>query len=235
MENNLYLLILLLEWVLLVTIAAPMFFAGRFRGAPTLGIYLWLTSLFSSILATVGAFLLASYSVFTTYQNLQAEDDLGFVLIASFAPWVLLGLAGILIAVGNQRLAPLFEVSPELGDMESLGGRYIMNYRRARIVELEIPGYFALTREKTIYLSKAVFELPSKQLDAVLRHEYGHVKLRHGLIKKLAYLIYQLMPWVVASRALKREVDVLCELAADNYARKKVYSKDLNEARRLFL
>ena len=112
MENNLYLLILLLEWVLLVTIAAPMFFAGRFRGAPTLGIYLWLASLFSSILATVGAFGLASYSVFTTYQNLQAEDDLGFVLIASFAPWVLLGLAGILIAVGNQRLAPLFEVSP---------------------------------------------------------------------------------------------------------------------------
>ncbi|NCV36557.1 MAG: hypothetical protein EBW70_00635 [Actinobacteria bacterium] len=210
MENNLYLLILLLEWVLLVTIAAPMFFAGRFRGAPTLGI--------SSILATVGAFGLASYSVFTTYQNLQAESDLGFVLIASFAPWVLLGLAGILIAVGNQRLAPLFEVSPELGDMESLGGRYIMNYRRARIVELEIPGYFALTRAKTIYLSKAVFELPSKQLDAILRHEYGHIKLRHGLIKKLAYLIYQLMPWVVASRALKREVDVLCELAADNYA-----------------
>jgi hypothetical protein len=200
-ENNLYLLILLLEWVLLVTIAAPMFFAGRFRKSPTLGILLWLVSLLSSILATIAALALASYSVFTTYQNLQAEDDLGFVLIASFAPWVLLGLAGILIAVGNQRLAPLFEVSPELGDLESLGGRYIMQYRRARIIELE----------------------------------YGHIKLRHSLIKKIAYLIYQLLPWVVASRALKREVDVLCELAADNYALKKVYSKDLNEARRLFL
>jgi len=234
-ENNLYLLILLLEWVLLVTIAAPMFFAGRFRKSPTLGILLWLVSLLSSILATSAALALASYSVFTTYQNLQTGDDLGFVLIASFAPWVLLGLAGILIAVGNQRLAPLFEVSPELGDLESLGGRYIMQYRRARIIELEIPGYFALTRKKTIYLSRAVFELPSKQLDAIFRHEYGHIKLRHSLIKKIAYLIYQLLPWVVASRALKREVDVLCELAADNYALKKVYSKDLNEARRLFL
>jgi Zn-dependent protease with chaperone function len=234
-ENNLYLLILLLEWVLLVTIAAPMFFTGRFRKTPTLGIYLWLASLMSSILATVAAVVLASYSVFATYQNLRAEDELGFVLVASFAPWVLLGLAGVLIAVGNQRLAPLFEVTPELGDLEGLGGRYIMQYHRARIVELEIPGYFALTRKRTIYLSMAVFELPSKQLDAILRHEYGHIKLRHGLIKKLAYLIYQLLPWVVASRALKREVDVLCELAADKYALKKVYSKDLSEARRLFV
>ena len=235
MENSLYLLILLLEWTLLVTVAAPMFFAGRFRRFPTLGIYLWLASLLSSILATFGAFLLAGYSVFTTYQNLEAGDDLGFVLVASFAPWVLLGLAGVLIAVGNQRLAPLFEVLPELGDLESLGGRYIMNYRRARIVELEIPGYFALTRKNTIYLSMAVFELPSRQLDAILRHEYGHIKLGHGRIKKVAYLIYQLLPWVVASRALKREVDVLCELAADKYALKKVYSKDLNEARKLFI
>lgn len=235
MEPSLYLLILLIEWVMLVTIAAPMFFAGRFRKAPTLGIYLWLASLLSSILATIAAIAIASYSVFTTYQNLRAEDELGFVLVASFAPWVLLGLAGVLIALGNQRLAPLFDVTPELGDLESLGGRYIMNYRRARLVELEIPGYFALTRKRTIYLSRAVFELPSKQLDAILRHEYGHIKLRHGPIKKLAYLIYQLLPWVVASRALKREVDVLCELAADNYALKKVYSKDLGEARRLFL
>ena len=235
MENNLYFLILLLEWVLLVTIAAPMFFAGRFRKAPTLGIYLWLGSLLSSILATVAALGLAGFSVFTTYQNLQSGDELGFVLLASFAPWVLLAFAGVLIAVGNQRLAPLFDVTPELGDLESLGGRYIMNYRRGRIIELEIPGYFALTRKKTIYLSRAVFELPSKQLDAILHHEYGHIKLRHGLIKKLAYLIYQLLPWVVASRALKLEVDVLCELAADNYALKKIWSKDLNEARRLFV
>ena len=234
MENNLYLLILLLEWVLLVTIAAPMFFAGRFRKVPNLGIFLWLISLLSSIAATIAAVALAGYSVFSTYQTLQSSDDLGFVLVASFAPWVLLALAGVLIALGNQRLAPLFEVLPELGDLEGLGGRYIMNFRRARIVELEIPGYFALTRKHTIYLSMAVFELPSRQLDAILRHEYGHIKLKHGLIKKLAYLIYQLLPWVVASRALKREIDVLCEHAADKYALKKVYSKDLFEARKLF-
>src|SRR5210317_782560 len=92
-----------------------MFFPGRFPKTPSLGILLWLSSLLSSILATIAALALASYSVFTTYQNLQAEDDLGYVLIASFAPWVLLGLAGILIAVGNQRLAPLFEVPRSLG------------------------------------------------------------------------------------------------------------------------
>jgi Zn-dependent protease with chaperone function len=110
-----------------------------------------------------------------------------------------------------------------------------MRYRRAKVMELEVPGYFALTRNKKIYLSRQTFALPEKQLQAILRHEYGHIKLRHQFAKSLAYLIYQLLPWVVASRALKREVDVLCELAADKYALKRVYSKDLYTARRLFL
>ena len=235
MEFSLYLLIVLIEWVLLITVAAPMFLAGRFRKAPTLGIYLWLLALTSSIVATVAAFGIATQSVFETYSSLRAQDDIWFLLAASFAPWLLLGLAGILLAVANQRLSPLFEVTPELGRLEDFGARYVRDYRRAKVMELEIPGYFALTRKRKIYLSKAVFALPEAQLEAILRHEYGHIRLGHHVIKRLAYLIYQLIPWVVASRALKREVDVLCELAADKYALKKVWSKDLYTARKLFL
>lgn len=235
MELSLYLLIALIEWVLLVTVAAPLFFAGRFRSTPTLGIYLWLGSLVSSILATIAAFAIALFFVFDTYQSLQSSDDPWFLVLASFAPWLLLALAGILLAIANQRLGPLFEVEPELGRLEDLGARYVQNYRRAKIMELDVPGYFALTRDKKIYLSRQSFALPEAQLKAVLRHEYGHIKLGHQPIKKLAYLIYQLLPWVVASRALKREIDVLCELAADKYALKRAYSKDLYTARRLFL
>jgi hypothetical protein len=43
------------------------------------------------------------------------------------------------------------------------------------------------------------------------------------------------MPWFAVSRAFSKEVDRLCELAADNYALRKVYSKDLYEARALFI
>lgn len=220
---------------MLVTIAAPMFFAGRFRKTPSLGIYLWLVSVSSSILASAVAFGIGLWSVFQTYVALQAEAALWSALISSFAPWVLLALAGVLLAVANQRLAPLFEIKPELGSLDDLGGRWIRDYRRARVVELEIPGYFALTRGKTIYLSSQSFALPERQLEAVLRHEYGHIALGHQRIKRFAYLIYQLLPWVVASRALRSEIDALCEIAADNYALRRVYSKDLFEARRLFV
>ena len=235
MEFSLYLLIVLIEWVMLVTVAAPMFFAGRFRKTPTIGIWLWFVSLISSILASLAALGIAIYFVFQTYTSLQSSDDPLFLVLASFAPWLLIALAGILLALANQRLAPLFEVAPELGRLEDLGARFVMRYRRAKVMELEVPGYFALTRNKKIYLSRQAFALPEKQLQAILRHEYGHIKLRHQFAKKLAYLIYQLLPWVVASRALKREVEVLCELAADKYALKRVYSKDLYTARRLFL
>jgi Zn-dependent protease with chaperone function len=234
MEINLYLLIILIEWVMLVTVSAPMFFAGRFSKTPNLGIWLWFTSLLSAVLATSVSIVIAAVSIFTTWQNLSAGQNLGKTLLASFAPWVLLGVAGILMAVANQRLAPLFAIRGELDPLADLMAREITAYRKARIMELDIPGYFALTRDKQIYLSKAVFELPAKQLAAIMRHEYGHIKLRHQNLKQFAYLIYQLFPWMAASRALVYEVDRLCELSADKYALYRVYSKDLIEARSRF-
>jgi Zn-dependent protease with chaperone function len=234
MEIPLYLLILLIEWVLLVTVAAPLFFAGRFDKTPNIGIWLWFTVLLSAVLATAISIVIATVSIFTTWQNLSAGQSLGITLLASVAPWVLLGAAGILLALANQRLAPLFAIRDKLDPLTNLMARQIMAYRKAQIMELDVPGYFALTRDKQIYLSKAVFELPAKQLAAIMRHEYGHIKLRHQNLKQFAYLIYQLFPWVVASRALVYEIDRLCELSADKYALHRVYSKDLIEARSKF-
>ncbi len=44
----------------------------------------------------------------------------------------------------------------------------------------------------------------------------------------------QLTPWFVVSKAFSAEVARLCEVAADRYALKRVYSKDLVEARANF-
>lgn len=234
MERYLYLLIILIEWVLLVSVAAPMFFAGRFTKTPNLGIWLWFSSLISAIIATALSVVIATASIFITWQNLSGDEGLVYTATFSVAPWILLGAAGVLLALGNQRLAPLFEISNRFERLGKLAGREIMEYRRAKVLELDLPGYFALTQDKNIYLSKKVFELPAKQLEAILRHEYGHIKLNHQLLKRFAYLIYQLLPWVAASRALVYEVERLCEESADKYALLRVYSKDLHEARRLF-
>ena len=234
MEISLYLLIVLTEWVLLVTVSAPLFFAGRFNKSPNLGLWLWFLSLGSAVLATITVTVLAGYSIFSTWLRLQEGGDIIFTIAASIAPWLLMGFAGVLIALANQRLAPMFDLAkryqPRLGEV----AREISRYRRATVYELEVPGYLAITKDKGIYLSKSVFELPAKQLEAILRHEYGHIKLGHERVKAFAYGIYQLLPWFAASRALVFEVDRLVELSADKYALKRVYSKDLHEARSHF-
>jgi Zn-dependent protease with chaperone function len=233
-EISLYLLILLTEWVLLVTVSAPLFFAGRFNKSPNLGLWLWFLSLGSAVLATIAATIIASYSIFTTWLRLRENEDLLFTLAGSIAPWLLMGFAGVLIALANQRLAPMFDLAkryqPRLGEV----AREISRYRRATVYELDVPGFLAITKDRGIYLSKSVFELPAKQLEAILRHEYGHIKLNHEKVKAFAYGVYQLLPWFAASRALVFEVDRLVELSADKYALKRVYSKDLNEARARF-
>jgi hypothetical protein len=48
-------------------------------------------------------------------------------------------------------------------------------------------------------------------------------------------MMIQLTPWFVVSRAFSAEVSKLCEVAADKYAQKRVYSKDLAEARANFV
>ena len=234
MEYSLYVLILLIEWILLVTIGAPLFFAGRFRKAPTVGIFVWLAAISSTIIATIWAGVVAVGFVFESYFRLREGDDVASVLLLSFAPWLLMGFAGILLALANQRLANLFTVDSDPA-ASLLGAKYKMQFQSAKVFELALPGYLALTRKKEIYLSKPVFDLPSEQLQAILHHEQGHIFLRHGMIKRFAFMIFQLLPWVVASRAMKSEIDVLAELAADNYALKRVTRKDLNAARRLFI
>ena len=219
---------------MLITVAGPLFFAGRFNRTPNIGIWFWFTILISAFLATAVSVVIATVSIFTTWQNLAAGQNLGITLLASFAPWVLIGAAAILLALANQRLAPLFAINDKLDPLADRTARQIMAYRKAQIMELDVPGYFALTRDKQIHLSKAVFELPAKQLAAIMRHEYGHIKFRHQNLKQFAYLIYQLFPWAAASRALVHEVDRLCELSADKYAIYRVYSKDLIEARSKF-
>jgi Zn-dependent protease with chaperone function len=234
-ETNLLVLILLIELVMLVTVSAPLFFAGKFDSHPDIGMALWFTSLTAAILATIAAFGIATWSIFETWLRLNESADLGFTILASFAPWVLLALAGVLLALVNQRLSPLFQAAKDVDLLANLVSREVMTHRGIQVMELDIPGYFAVTKNRKIYLSKAAFQLPQRQLDAVLRHEMGHIKLNHELVKRFAYLIYQLLPWFAASRALKFEVERLCELSADKYALIKVYSKDLHEARKLFI
>lgn len=234
METSLLVLILLIELVMIGTIITPLFFTGRFDSHPNLGIALWFIFIAAAILAALGAVGIATWSIFGTRLGLSEPGNVGFTLAASLAPWILLALAVALMVLTNKRLAPMFQASKDLDVSTMLVSREVMTHRGVQVMELDIPGYLAVTRDKKIYLSKAAFNLPQRQLDVVLLREIGHLKHNHQLVKRIAGIPYQLFPWLAATRALRFEVSRLCDVSADKFALKRVYSKDFVEARRLF-
>lgn len=234
MESSIYLLLVLIEYVLLVSTAAPFILVNRFTKTPGIGIAVWFTLFFTAMAAAVLAVGIAIWSIVETYLLLQTKTDIWVILAVSFAPWLLLAFAGILLALSNQRLEPLFRAAKEFDQLALLARREVEAFHRAKVYELEIPGFIALTKGYQIYLSRAVFELPEQQLNAVLWHEYGHIRLGHQRLKRITHLMMQLTPWFVVSKAFGVEVARLCETSADKYALKRVYSKDLAEARAHF-
>ena len=233
--DSLVAIVILLEYALLMTTSIPLFLVGRFNRFPNLGLLVWFGSFFSVVFAIGWSFLAAVWSIFETYMRLQANLDIWFVLIASIAPWALLAMAGILMALANQKLSPLYVLAKKANYLKLLAPREVMRYRKAKVFELEVPGYYAFTKDHSIYLTKLSFELPKLELEAVLRHEFGHIQLGHQNLKKISTLAVTLTPWFAVSRAFHKEIERLCELAADNYALRKVYSRDLYAARARFL
>ncbi len=234
MESSIYLLLVLIEYVLLISTAAPFLLVNRFSKAPNVGIAVWFTLFFTAMAAAILSFGIAAWSIIETYYLLQTTTDIALILAVSFAPWLLLAFAGILLALSNQRLEPLFRAAKEFDQLAKLARREVEIFHKAKVYHLEIPGFIAITKDYEIYLSKAVFDLPEQQLKAILWHEYGHVRLGHQWLKRVTHLMMQLTPWFAVSRAFNFEVARLCEVAADKYALKRVYSKDLAEARANF-
>ena len=234
MEFSIYLLLVLVEYVLLVSTAAPFVLVNRFGKHPSLGIAIWFTLFFTAMAAAILALGIAAWSIIETYYLLQTTTDIWLVLAVSLAPWLLLGFAGILLALSNQKLEPLFRAAKDFDQLAKLARREVETFHTAKVYELEIPGFLAITKSYEIYLSKAVFDLPEQQLKAILWHEYGHIRLGHQRLKRVTHLMMQLTPWFAVSRAFNLEVARLCEVAADKYALKRVYSKDLAEARANF-
>lgn len=235
MEFSFYLLIVLIEYVMLVSTAAPLFLLGKFHKYPNIGIAIWFTLFFSAAIAAAVSLCIATWSILETYYLLQAESEIWFVLAVSFAPWLLLAVAGILIAVGNQKLEPLFHSAKVFDELAGLARREVAEFQKIKVFALEVPGYLALTNKSSIYLSSSVFELNKGCQDAILWHEYGHIRLGHSLLKKITGFMIQLTPGLAVTRGFQVEVARLCEIAADHYALKQVSETDLREARSRFI
>jgi Zn-dependent protease with chaperone function len=230
---------LAIEWVIVVTTLAPIFLPGKFRRSPQLGIVVWFSAFLSAGVAAFASVAISIWAYLETLTTLNS-DAVGSTswftaLMVSFAPWVALAVGGISLALINMRIEPLVSSSKEIAPLLAMTKQPLMHFMGTRVYQVELPFAFALASNRDILISSFVKDhLSQDELDAVLWHELGHVKKKHFAIKRLARFIRVLSPKLAASRALLSEIELLCEISADNFALKKVNAPTLKLARSLF-
>jgi Zn-dependent protease with chaperone function len=233
-------ILLAIEWVILVTTAAPLVLIGRFEKSPRLGLTVWFTAFLSSGISTALAIGIAVASIFETYLKL-AESPVGSsgwlaTLAVSFAPWLILASSGIALALANQRLEPILASAREAGPLLDASLRPWMTFQGYRVMRIELPIMVsAVARGKILISTKAARTLRESELHAVLWHEIGHLRGGHNQLKQLAGFVRSLSPWLVASKALVNEVNRLSEIDADRFALRQVDAELLSATRSKFV
>lgn len=239
MNAPLLIIPLAIEWVILVTTLAPLVLAARFTARPRLGIFTWFATFLSAGAAVLLAVTVAIWAYTDTVAALS-QDAFGgskwlIALAVSFAPWIVLALGGISLALINQKLEPLVKVAKDVSPLLDLGKTPLMHFEGMPVSTIEVPFAYALATRREILLSRfAIEHLSERELESVLWHELGHVRQNHFDLKRLARFVLALSPRLAASQVLVTEIDKLVERAADNFALKHTNAATLASARKLF-
>ena len=241
MTAPLLLIPIALEWVILVTTLAPVLYPGKkfMRSHPRTALAIWFGTLLSAGIATLLALTTAIWSIYDTWVLLEANpagsQNWFTALLVSFAPWVLLALGGVSIALINLRIEPMIVAAKDTQPQLGLALKPVMNFMGAEVCEVQLPIALAMANRSQILVSSALRQAAAdEQLEAVLWHELAHLKQNHFALKALAAFVRLLSPWLAASKALVAEVHELCEIAADQAALKKVSEPTLTSAHSLF-
>lgn len=239
MKPALVLVPLALEWVVIASTIAPLWL-GLFTKRPRFGIAAWLMLFVSAIVATSTAIIVAIWSVFDNFSSLEQDrQDLFLTIVFSLLPWLLFAMAGIAINLINLKIDPIVAKFKRLFSSPVLPGKLIRTFEGVPVEVVEIDAVFAIALSKPsrriLVSSGAVHSLSEGQLVAVLWHELGHLKARHNGIRRFVRVVETLTGFVRASKVMSHEVDRLCEVAADQFAAKRVDVAVLKSARAKFL
>lgn len=238
MQPSLVLIPLALEWVVIASTIAPLWL-GLFGGRPRLGIFAWIALFASVVFASLTAIVISVWAVIFNFVNLeQHEQDLPLTLLYSVAPWVLFLMAGVAITLINQKLEPTLLGLKKLLATPVLPAKPLMKFEKVEVEVIELNVVFAVALQRPrprILISRAALNsLSDEELNAVLWHEHGHLRQRHNAVKSLAKAVALLAGFVRASRVMSSEVTRLCEVAADQYAVRRVPIELVRSARAKF-
>lgn len=150
----------------------------------------------------------------------------------SAAIWVAAGIAGVTLIL-------TFTFSGSLRSLRPASRSQAIAYARDEHIGFtlvrfrsEIPEAYAVPgRRPEIFVSSAMERILSPpQLQAVLAHEFAHLRHRHGIAIRIAQLNALLLPGTQAGRALERATRLQIELAADDAAARQVGAVHLANA-----
>lgn len=224
MGNNFLLTLIAIDWVVAFAYFAPLALVGRatLYKMPKLGIVLWLFLFVVSVLCAALAFGLAAYSVFETWlqidQRPAGTKQWIEVLVTSFAPWLTLAVAGILVALADQKLEGFFgasrRVTPGL-----LGGIVVGRFDNYTIIELPLPILYVGSSHKDraiLQTTGASGILTESELSACYQHEAAHLRGRHAPLLGVLNLVRHTLGIFAVTKAMVSEVGLLVELLADS-------------------
>ena len=228
-----------IEWLLIASSVAPTL-RGKFNARPNLGIAVWFALFLSVLVAALIGFAVSVWAIFVGWADSGISDfPLAIQLLAGAGPWIIMILAGVLISLINRKLEPIIETNRKFAESPLLRGRSVKSFHGLEVESIDLPLWFSVFLKnptpRILLSSQALAGLSADQLEAVLWHEYAHYRLRHNSIKGLVGLLATITSFVRVSRVMKYEVDLLCEIAADDFAAKRVPRETLSEARALFL
>lgn len=204
-----------------------------------MGIFAWIALFASVVFASLVAIVVSVWAVIYNFVNLeQHEQDLPLTLIYSIAPWLLFLMAGVAIALINQKLEPTLLGLKKLLATPVLPAKPLMKFEEVDVEVIELGVVFAIALQRPrprILISRAALNaLSDEELNAVLWHEHGHLRQQHNAVKALAKAVALLAGFVRASRVMSSEVSRLCEAAADQYASRRVPLELVRSARAKF-
>ena len=218
-------LLLIFDLILLLNLSlvAPVTWLGMFRRKPNLGIRIWVATVVLTLLSLFSSIGLALYVALDTYDYLTrgsvGDSSIVTVILVSVLPWVIVAGIGIWISILTIKF-----------------GRESRRFQDIPVILVPLEPRLAFAKkvggESLIFMTRGTANaLTEKQLEAVLWHEYTHLKNHHLEIKSLAQRLIVATPWSWLAICFNHEVNVLTELSADQAAEKKVGAKALVEAK----
>ena len=246
MTQGAYLLPLCVEWAILVTSLVPLVAWRIGNKHPNIAIFSLFAALLSAVVAVLLGLWIALASLGDLWMRLSAEpasrhdpSAVGLALLTAMAPWALLALAGITIALVNLRIEPAITsakaIHPRMVSALTTTG----DFEGVRLASVPTEAAISFTTRveghSTIVVSTgALARLTATELEAVHWHELGHIRLSHNALKLVAQALNQVTPRIAASRVFASRLEALCELAADNFAAKRISRELLGAARAKF-